>query len=63
MNDTDKIAFDSKEDAEAEIRRIVETNYNCVPKRNKKPSRVYFSEISKKWHLTSNITITEYPKK
>ena len=63
MNDVDKIGFHSKEDAEAEIRRIIETNYNPVPIRNKKPSRAYFSHITKLWHITSNITITEYPKK
>lgn len=63
MNDSEKIAYESYEEAFAELTRIINTNYNCVPKRNKKPSRVYFSEISKKWHLTSNPTIVEYPKK
>lgn len=63
MNDSEKISYDTYEEAFAELTRIINTNYNPVPKRNKKPSRVYFSEISKKWHLTSNITITEYPKK
>lgn len=62
MSDIDKIGFESQEDAEAEIRRIIETAYNPVPKRNCKPTRCYYSEITKKWHLSSQPTIVEYPK-
>ena len=62
MNDTEKIGFDSEELAREELFRIVNTNYNPCPKRNVKPTRCYYSEITKKWHLTSNPTIVEYPK-
>lgn len=63
MNDTEKIAYDTYEEAFADLTRIINTNYNPVPKRNVKPSRVYLSPITNKYHLTSNITIIEYPKK
>lgn len=60
MSDLDKKGFESQE--LAEIRRIIETNYNVCPLRNKKPSRVYYSEFTGLWHLTSSPTITEYKK-
>lgn len=63
MNDSEKIAYDTYEEAFAELTRIINTNYNPVPKRNVKPSRVYLSPITKKWHLSSHPTIFEYPKK
>lgn len=58
--DTEKRGFESKELAEEEMRRIIETNYNPCPKRNKKPTRSYYSEITKLWHLTSAPNITIY---
>ena len=55
MNDIEKIAYDTYEEAFVELTRIINTNYNPVPKRNVKPSRVYLSPITNKYHLTSNI--------
>lgn len=60
MKDEDKIGYETRELAEAEIRRIVETNYNTCKK--VKPSRCYYSKITGLYHLTSKITITEYKK-
>ncbi len=58
--DTDKRGFESKELADEELRRIIETNYNVC--KAVKPCRKYFSEITKLWHLTSKSSITEYKK-
>lgn len=58
--DTEKRGFENKELAEEELRRIIETTYNPCPKRNKKPTRIYYSEITKLWHLTSKPSIIVY---
>lgn len=58
--DTEKIGFESFELASAELKRIVESNYNPCPKRNRKPNRAYYSEITGLYHLTSKPIIVEY---
>jgi hypothetical protein len=58
--DVDKIGFSTKELAEEELRRIIETNYNVCKK--VKPCRVYYSSITELYHLTSKATIVEYKK-
>ena len=59
MEDCTKRPFDTEEDARKELQRIIETPYNPVPSRNKKPSRFYLCECSK-WHLTSSIDVKKY---
>lgn len=54
-----KICFDTEEEARQELVRIIETNYNPIPSRNKKPSRYYLCKCEK-WHLTSKSNITVY---
>ena len=56
--DSDKRGYTSYEEAFEELTRIINTNYNTIKK--KKPSRVYFSDITKLWHLTSSPTIKIY---
>jgi len=56
--DENKIGFATYELAREELERIINTNYNVCKK--KKPTRVYFSQITKLWHLTSSPTITIY---
>ena len=51
----EKIAFDTYEQAREELERIVNTNYNCCKKENKKPSRIYSFE--NKFYLTSKIDL------
>ena len=58
MDDKDKRGFSTEQEARDELVRIINTNYNTIKK--KKPSRVYFSEITKLWHLTSSPTIKIY---
>lgn len=58
MSDSDKVGFSTEQEARDEPVRIINTNYNTIKK--KKPSRVYFSEITKLWHLTSSPTIKIY---
>ena len=52
----EKIPFDSYEDAEKELHRILDTNYNVCKKT--KPSRIY--ELNGKYFLNSKPTITIY---
>lgn len=56
--DTQKRGFETKEEAEEELRRIVNTNYN--PCKKVKPCRCYYSDITKMWHLTSKTSIKIY---
>ena len=56
--DTDKRGYNSYEKAFEELNRILNINYNVIKK--KKPSRVYFSDVTKLWHLTSSPTIKIY---
>jgi hypothetical protein len=56
--DTNKRGYNSYEEAFEDLTRIINTNYNVCKK--KKPSRVYFSEITKLWHLSSSPTIKIY---
>jgi len=58
--DVDKRGFESKELADEELRRIIETNYNVC--KAVKPCRVYYSPVTNLWHLTSKSNITEYKK-
>jgi len=58
--DSEKRGFETFEEASEELRRIIETNYNPCPARNRKPSRIYYSEITGKYHLTSKASITIY---
>lgn len=58
--DIDKIGFSTEQEARDELIRIINTNYNVIKK--KKPSRVYFSDITKLYHLTSKPNVTEYKK-
>lgn len=60
--DENKRGFETEELAREELIRIIETNYNPCPKRNTKPTRCYYSEHTKLWHLTSKATLTEYKK-
>ena len=55
-----KRGFLTQEESENELRRIIETNYNCVPARNKKPVRTYFDKDLKMWYLTSQPKIVVY---
>jgi hypothetical protein len=50
-NKKEKVKFSCREDAEVELRRIIETDYNPCPSRNKKPVRSY--EYKGEWYLTS----------
>lgn len=54
-----KVAFSSAEEANEELKRIIETNYNPCVERNKKPCRFYLCQC-KAYHLTSKPKITEY---
>jgi hypothetical protein len=56
--DSEKIGFNSYEEAREELERIINTNYNVC--KMKKPSRVYFSDITKLWHLTSSPNVKVY---
>jgi hypothetical protein len=58
MDDKEKRGFSTYEEAKDELTRIINTNYNTIKK--KKPSRVYFSDITKLWHLSSKPTIKIY---
>lgn len=60
--DSEKRGFESFEEASEELRRIIETNYNPCPARNRKPVRAYFSKITNLYHLTSKPIIVEYGK-
>lgn len=54
-----KVRFNNFDEANAELRRILETTH-FKPWKDKKPSRVYECEKCKGWHLTSKIF--HYPK-
>jgi hypothetical protein len=56
--DEEKRGFLTEQEARDELIRIVNTNYNLY--KNKKPSRTYYSEITKLWHLSSKSTIKVY---
>lgn len=56
--DEEKISFATEKEARDELFRIVNTNYNSITK--KKPSRAYYSEITKQWHLSSSPTVKVY---
>lgn len=56
--DEEKRGFATEQEARDELIRIVNTNYNTITK--KKPSRIYFSEITKQWHLSSSPTVKVY---
>ena len=56
--DEEKRGFDSYEEARQELERIVNTNYNVC--KTKKPNRIYLSEITKKYHLTSSLAVKIY---
>jgi hypothetical protein len=58
--DLDKIGFLTQQEAGDELMRIIETNYNPCPIRNKKPCRIYFSPKLEKWFLTSKPKIVVY---
>jgi hypothetical protein len=58
--DENKRGFRTKLEAEVELRRILETNYNVC--KTVKPSRVYLSPITGLYYLTSKPTIQEYKK-
>lgn len=58
--DTEKRSFLNYEDAQAELIRIIETKYNVC--KSVKPARVYFSDITKMYHLTSKPNVVEYNK-
>lgn len=47
-----KISYPDRESAVAELERIINTNYNPCPIRNKKPCRV-FQDKDGLWYLTS----------
>ena len=51
----EKIAFETYEQAREELERIVNTNYNCCKKENRKPNRIYYE--NNKFYLTSKINI------
>lgn len=53
----DKIPFDSYEDAEKELHRILDTKYNVCKKT--KPSRIYLDKDGK-WYLTSKPKVIIY---
>lgn len=53
----EKIAYETREEAENELRRIINTQRKIT---ERKPTRVY--EYSGKWFLTSKIKIKEYGK-
>ncbi len=53
--DKDKRAFESEEDARAELFRIINTNYN--PCKQRKPCRFYRNKETGLWYLTSKIKI------
>lgn len=54
-----KRCFNTEEEARVELKRIIETPYNPVPIRNKKPSRYYLCDCGF-YHLTSSVNITKY---
>lgn len=56
----EKVGFLTENEAREELFRIINTNYNCVPARNKKPSRYYYSEEKELWYLTSQPKIYSY---
>ncbi len=56
--DEEKIGFETYELAREELERIINTNYNVCKKR--KPTRIYYSEITKMYHLTSKINVKIY---
>lgn len=56
--DVNKIGFLTEQEAREGLVRIIETNYNVC--KAKKPSRVYFSDITKLWHLTSSPNVKVY---
>lgn len=49
-----KRRYETKEQADIELRRILETNYK--PWKTKKPTRIYFCDDCNSWHLTSKVT-------
>lgn len=53
-----KISFSTREEAEKELRRIIDTPHKPWLKRNKKPSRVY--EENGLWYLTSKIDVKQF---
>lgn len=56
--DIDKVGFSTEQEARDELVRIINTNYNVC--KTKKPIRVYFSDITKMYHLTSKINVKVY---
>jgi len=54
-----KISFNTEQEASDELKRIVETVYNPIPIRNKKPSRYYLCECGY-YHLSSKPFVTTY---
>jgi hypothetical protein len=56
--DEEKVGFESYELARQELERIVSTSYNVCKK--VKPTRIYFSDITKMYHLTSKISVKVY---
>jgi hypothetical protein len=56
----EKRGFDTQEEANTELRRIVETNYNTC--KTVKPCRAYFDRTTGQWYLTSQKKTTIYKK-
>jgi hypothetical protein len=57
----EKRGFKTQEEANVELRRIVETNYNTC--KTVKPCRTYFDRTTNQWYLTSQKKTTIYKKK
>lgn len=49
-----KRKYETKSQADTELRRILETNYK--PWKTKKPTRIYFCKHCNSYHLTSQLT-------
>lgn len=56
--DEEKVGYSTEQEARDELFRIVNTNFNTC--KIKKPSRLYYSEITKLWHLSSRPTVKIY---